>query len=54
MPKVTFADIRDLDRVLAAYHASHENVYGPQNMCQEATCVEGKWAIEWLTQRPWS
>jgi hypothetical protein len=51
MPRVTLAQVHDLEAALAAYHATHANSYGPQETCFEVTCVEGKWAIAWLKER---
>jgi hypothetical protein len=48
---VTIEEIQQLEHVLATFHTSHWAAYGPQSLCSEATCVEGKAALHWLTKR---
>src|SRR3954447_20215997 len=45
---VTIGEIQELECLLARYHATHIRQYGPQALCNEATCVEGRESIQWL------
>ena len=47
--RATAADVKLLADTLATYHADHAFRYGSMQQCTDTTCVEGRWALAWLT-----
>ena len=42
-------DRQQLHVILNAYHSAHADTHGDSlEFCDDVTCIEGRWALEWL------